>query len=829
MLTRVDIHDSEDQLVARFIAGLQPQLQNMLHQFDPCSVSETRQRALLVEQQTRLSANQWSGNSKSRNTTTAEDTKSANTQTATTSSGSKTTNHTDEQTDARPARLNALRCFTCGERGHIQTACPNRGRRGLLAADKELIGDTIYEEDEEQFDDMEEEQVAGDTGTFLMIRRNCFAPKTSEAWQRTSLFSSTCTIKGKVCRFVIDSGCSANVVSEEAVRKLSLKPEAHPHPYRLLWMQTGAEVYVSQCALVSLSIGAFYKDELYCDIATMDVSHIILGRSWQYDREVIHNGKTNTHSFLFQGRKITLLPSPDANNTINITTPASSSKQNLMIISRSQFEQELQEARPLFALVSIPPTPAQLPPCPPEFSPILTEFEDMFPEELPAGLPPLRDIQHHIDLVPNAVLPNRAHYRMSPEEHEELRRQAEDLLIKGYVRESLSPCVVPALLISKKDRLWRMCVDSRAINKITTRYRFLIPRLDDLLDQIGKASIFTKLDLKSGYHQIRIRPGDEWKIAFKTREGLFEWLVMSFGLSNAPSTFMRVMNQALRPFIGRFVVIYFDDILISSTTMNGHLSHLRDVLLSLRKEKLFIVKQKCEFGASEVLFLGYVVSASGLRVDPQKVEAVASWPTPTKISEVRSFHGLASFYRRFVHNFSAIMAPITDCMKGGSFFWTDDAARAFTLIKGKLTSAPILVLPYFEAPFELHCDASKLGIGAVLSQHGRPVAYYSEKLAGARSHYSTYDIEFYAIIQAIKHWRHYLAHKEFILFTDHVALKYLGTQDKISSRHASWTAYLQQFTFVIKHQSGKLNKVADALSRRHALVSTLRASVLRME
>lgn len=199
--------------------------------------------------------------------------------------------------------------------------------------------------------------------------------------------------------------------------------------------------------------------------------------------------------------------------------------------------------------------------------------------------------------------------------------------------------------------------------------------------------MFSKLDLKSGYHQICIRPGDEWKTAFKTGEGLFEWLVMPFGLSNAPSTFMRVMNQALRPFIGKFVVVYFDDILVFSLTLADHLGHLREVLQVLRQNKLFATLKKCEFGSPNVHFLGYIVSAKGLAVDPSKVSAIQSWPEPKTLSETRSFHGLASFYRRYVPQFSSVMAPITSCIREGSFVWTKEAALAFALIKDKLSSA----------------------------------------------------------------------------------------------------------------------------------------------
>jgi len=258
-------------------------------------------------------------------------------------------------------------------------------------------------------------------------------------------------------------------------------------------------------------------------------------------------------------------------------------------------------------------------------------------------------------------------YRMNPQETQEVQRQVDELLSKGLIRESLSPCAVPALLVPKKDGSMRMCVDSRAINKITIKYRYPIPRLEDLLDELHEATIFSKIDLRSGYYQIRIFEGDEWKMAFKTKGGLYEWLVMPFGLTNAPSTFIRLMNQVLRPFIGKYVVVYFDDILVYSRGEEEHSKHLHEVLSVLAQEQLYGNLEKCHFFFSQVKILGYMVSAEGIQVDEEKITAIREWPTPMSIQQVQSFHGLASFYKRFVSNFSSIMAPMIEVLKAKHF------------------------------------------------------------------------------------------------------------------------------------------------------------------
>ncbi|KAL4387197.1 hypothetical protein GQ457_09G017570 [Hibiscus cannabinus] len=351
-----------------------------------------------------------------------------------------------------------------------------------------------------------------------------------------------------------------------------------------------------------------------------------------------------------------------------------------------------------------------------------------------------------------------------------------------------------------------------------------------MLGGLYGACVFTKIDLKSGYHQIRMKEGDEWKTAFKTKFGLYEWLVMPFGLTNAPSTFMRLMNHVLREFLGKFVVVYFDDILVYSTSLELHVLHVKSVFNVLRHERLYANVDKCIFCSDQLIFLGFVVSAQGIHVDDEKVKAIREWPTPTSISEVRSFHGLASFYRRFVKDFSTIAAPLTEIIKKSvGFTWGVAQDEAFLALKDKLCSAPILRLPDFTNTFELECDASGIGIGAVLLQEKRPIAYFSEKLKGAQLNYSTYDKELFALVRSLQVWQHYLLPKEFVIHTDHESLKWLNGQGKLSKRHARWVEFIETFPYVIKYKQGKDNIVADALSRRYSLITTMHAKVLGFE
>jgi hypothetical protein len=324
--------------------------------------------------------------------------------------------------------------------------------------------------------------------------------------------------------------------------------------------------------------------------------------------------------------------------------------------------------------------------------------------------------------------------------------------------------------------------------------------------------------------------GDEWKIAFKTKFGLYEWLVMGFGLTNAPSTFMRLMNEVLYPFIGKFVVIYFDDILIYSKSLNEHIEHLRAIFCALREAHLFAHLEKCTFCTDRVAFLGYVVTPQGIEVDEMKIEAIKSWPIPTTLTQLQSFLGLAGFYRCFVRDFSTIAAPLNDLTnKGVSFRWGAAQDQAFHTLIDKLTHGPLLQLPDIGKTFELECDAGGIGIGCVLLQEGKHVAYFSEKLSGPSLNYSTYEKELYALVRVLETWQHYIWPKEFVIYFDHESLKHIRGQAKLNKCHAKWVEFIETFPYIIKHKKGKDNVIADALSRCYTMLSQLNHKIFGLE
>ena len=357
--------------------------------------------------------------------------------------------------------------------------------------------------------------------------------------------------------------------------------------------------------------------------------------------------------------------------------------------------------------------------------PVVNKFFDVFPEDLP-GLPPDREIEFEIELAPGTEPISIVLYRMAPAELKELKVQMEELLSKGFVKTSTSPWGAPVLFVKKKDGSLRLCIDYRQLNQVTIRNQYLFPRIDDLFDHLQGAKVFSKIDLRSGYHQLKVRREDVPKTAFKTRYGHYEFLVMPFGLTNAPAAFMDLMNRVFGPYLDKFVIVFIDDILVYSSSKEEHAEHLRIILQTLREHQLYAKFIKCQFWLDRVAFLGHVVSAEGISVDPQKIEAIVDWKPPTNITEVRSFLGLAGYYRKFVEGFSKIATPLTKLTgKEEKFIWSEACQNSFDELKQRLTTAPVLTLPSGSEGFTVYCDASKQGLGCVLMQHDRVIAYAS--------------------------------------------------------------------------------------------------------
>ncbi|GJW32772.1 putative reverse transcriptase domain-containing protein [Tanacetum coccineum] len=387
---------------------------------------------------------------------------------------------------------------------------------------------------------------------------------------------------------------------------------------------------------------------------------------------------------------------------------------------------------------------------------VVRDFPEVFPDDL-YGLPPIREIEFRIELTPGATPVAKSPYRLAPSELEELLGKLKELQDKCFIRPSSSPWEAPILLVKKKDGSFRMCIDYRELNKLTIKNRYSLPRIDDLFDQLQGSQFFSKIDLRSGYHQLRVHEDDIPKTAFRTRYGHFEFTVMPFGLTNAPAIFMDLMNR----------------------------------------------------------FLGHVINGNGFHVDPSKTKAVKNLKAPRTPTEVRSFLGLVGYYRRFIENFSKIAKSLTILtQKSKTFNWGEEHEYAFQTLKDKLCNALVLALPDGSEDFVVYCDASGIGLGCVLMQRGKVIAYASRQLKIHENNYTTHDLELGAIVFALKIWRHYLYGTKSVIYTDHKSLQHIFSQKELNMRQRRWIELFSDYDCEIRYHLGKTNVVVDALSRK---------------
>ncbi|KAI3758179.1 hypothetical protein L6452_05732 [Arctium lappa] len=397
---------------------------------------------------------------------------------------------------------------------------------------------------------------------------------------------------------------------------------------------------------------------------------------------------------------------------------------------------------------------------------IVREFPDAFTDDLP-GLPPDRQVEFRIDLVPGPAPIAKAPYCLAPSEMQEMMAQLQELSKKGFIRPSSSPWEAPVLFVKKKDGTMRMCIDYRELNKATVKNRYPLPRIDDLFDQLQGAGCFSKIELRSGYHQVK--------------------------------------------------------------SESEHEQHLREVLEVLRNERLYAKFSKCDFWLKEVQFLGHVVTRDGVKVDPSKIEAMMNWESPKSPSEIRSFLGLAGYYRRFIQDFSKIASSLTVLTrKNVKFEWTETQEKAFRILQKKLCEAPILSLPEGSEDFVVYRDTSKMGLGCVLMQWGKVIAYASRQLKIHEKNYPTHDLELASVVFSLKLWQHYLYGTKCTLFTDHKSLKYVFDQKELNMRQRRWLELLKDYDYELLYHPGKANVVADALSRKD-YSSCIRATHSRIE
>ncbi|XP_074306451.1 uncharacterized protein LOC141641698 [Silene latifolia] len=570
------------------------------------------------------------------------------------------TNHLTSQ-----CRFVSPRCFMCGSPNHVKHNCPMN--RTTVPGNTPMPNSTPSTSTPKVLAPQPKTQGPTRGRVFVM---NSQEMETSEDVVMGNIF-----LNSNPVNVLFDNGASNSFISRSLSEKLNLTPQIRK--LRLsVGLPTGENIscpiWYKDCIL-TIDANSFLDNLVQFDLQGFD---IVLGMDWLSKNHVMVNcheksltiTKPNGNEILFQNHK--------------------SNKNNNRIISFLKVLNLLRQGCKGYlcdvcSCLEAEPNLTSIP--------VVKEFSDVFPEEIP-GMPPYREVDFTIELIPGSAPISKSPYRMAPAELKELKIQLDELLLeKGYIKPSTSPWGAPVLFVKKKDGSLRLCIDYRELNKVTINNKYPIPRIDDLFDQLQGCAIYSKIDLRSGYHQLRIKTYDIPKTAFRTRYGHYEFMVMPFGLTNAPAVFTDLMNRVFRPYLDRFVIIFIDDILIYSKDEKEHFHHLRIVLETLRKNQFYAKLKKYAFWLKEISFLGHVISEKGVQVDPQKIEAITKWPALKNVAEVHSFLGLAGYYRRFVKDFSKITQPLTNLIrKSTKFVWNEKCEEAFYELKNRLTSAPIL-------------------------------------------------------------------------------------------------------------------------------------------
>lgn len=645
-------------------------------------------------------------------------------------------------------------------------------------------------------------------------------------------------VRGQVISVLVDSGASEDYVSAALVTSLKLPVvEGEPTSVRLGDGHRGDASFV--VPRLTYRVKSF-KDTRSFRVTKLAGYDIILGKPWLTQFNPSIDWVANSVRFWHKAVQFILEPPKQSDEGVSLIKPQKLAKllrqgeRCFMAVVSEVCEREstLSSAESTASHGASGDLEAQFPSAfkdtiqevKPAMQRVLQRFGKLF-GPLPKRLPPQRDVDHEIELGPGTKPPFLPIYHLSPRELEEVKEQLTNLLESGFIQASKSPFGAPIIFVPKKNGKLRMCVDYRALNAITVKNRYPLPRIDELLDRLQGASVFTKLDLQSGYWQIRIKEEDVSKTAFRTRYGHYEWKVLPFGLTNAPATFQALMNRVFHPYMDQFVVVYLDDILVFSKTPEEHVRHLEAVLTVLEQNELYVGADKCAFGVPQVDFLGHVVSGAGVQPDGAKIQSVMVWPVPKTVREVRQFLGLTGYYRRFIQHYSGKALPLTELTKGNvSWQWGDAQQQAFEQLKHALATAPVLALPDPTLPYQVYTDASQFALGAVLLQDQgkgqQPVAYLSRKLNEAERRYPIGDKEMLAIFYALQEWRCYLEGVQFTVNSDHLNHTWFATKRELSRRQAKWSLWMESYygPVDIKYKEGPKN-LSDPLSRRPDLAA----------